>query len=132
MPLFNLLMTVKAPTPSNVIAPFVRLLANTIVKDGGVVRTVENLGVRRLPMRRKAKFADREGNRYFDDGRMINMRFDTNPNTLRELQRIVMLQEDVISNTVTREKDWSEYANVKKLKQNRFYDWEKHKLEPEP
>ncbi|GMH55766.1 hypothetical protein TrRE_jg10933 [Triparma retinervis] len=127
MPLFSLLMTVKAPTPSSIIAPFVKSLAKTIVGEGGVVRTVENLGVRRLPMRAKARFADREGNRYFDEGRLVNIRFDTNPATLREVQRIVKLQEAVISETITREKDVSREANVKKMKQNKFFDYHKHK-----
>ncbi|GMI48807.1 hypothetical protein TrCOL_g11379 [Triparma columacea] len=126
MPLFSLLMTVKSPTPSSTLAPFIRTLAKTIVGDGGVVRTVENLGVRRLPMRTKARFADREGNRYFDDARLVNIRFDTNPATLLELQRIVKLEEVVIKQTVTKEKDKSRLGNVKKMKQNMFYDHHKH------
>jgi len=61
MPLFSLLMTVKSPTPSSTIVPFVKLLANTIIKDGGVVRTVENLGIRQLPMRVKVSSRRSEG-----------------------------------------------------------------------
>ena len=55
------------------------------------------------------------------------MRFDTNPSTLREVQRVVRLQEDVIRDSLTKEKDLSEIANVKKLKQNKFVDFERHK-----
>lgn len=55
------------------------------------------------------------------------MRFDTNPSTLREVQRVVRLQEDVIRDSLTKEKDLSEIANVKKLKQNKFFDFERHK-----
>jgi hypothetical protein len=82
MPLFHTVLTAKATTAPAVLSTLFRAVASEVISAGGVVRTVENVGVRTLPERFKSKFADRNGIRYHYEGRFCTMRFDASPDTL--------------------------------------------------
>ena len=70
-----------------------------VVEHGGIVRSIQNHGVRQLPHRFKAKYADRDGNRYYERGRFISMFYDSSPHTMREVEAILNLNEEVLRNT---------------------------------
>ena len=70
-----------------------------IVNNGGIVRSIQNHGVRQLPHRFRAKYADREGNRYYEKGRFISVFYDANPGVMREVEGILNLDEQILRNT---------------------------------
>ena len=43
-----------------------------IVNNGGIVRSIQNHGIRQLPHRFKAKYTDSDGTRYYEKGRFIS------------------------------------------------------------
>lgn len=70
-----------------------------IVNNGGIVRSIQNHGVRQLPHRFRAKYADRDGNRYYEKGRFISVFYDANPTVMREVEGILNLDEQILRNT---------------------------------
>merc|ERR1712194_537942 len=69
------------------------------VNNGGIVRSVQNHGIRQLPHRFKAKYSDQEGNRYFERGRFISVFYDANPHVMREVEGILTLNDEILRNT---------------------------------
>ena len=69
----------------------VKNISNKVVAQGGIVRSIQNHGIRRLPHRFKAKYADREGNRYYKDGRFFSIYYDANPIVQKEVDGILKL-----------------------------------------
>jgi small subunit ribosomal protein S6 len=70
-----------------------------VVQSGGIVRSIQNHGIRQLPHRFKAKYADMEGNRYYEKGRFISVFYDASPSTMREVEGILNLNEEILRNT---------------------------------
>ena len=70
-----------------------------IVNNGGIVRSIQNHGVRQLPHRFRAKYADREGNRYYEKGRFIPVYYDASPGIMRQVEGILNLDEQILRNT---------------------------------
>jgi ribosomal protein S6 len=75
-----------------------------IVNEGGIVRSIQNHGIRQLPHRFKAKYADRDGNRYYEKGRFISVFYDASPSTMRQVEGILNLDEQILRNTHLRAK----------------------------
>mmetsp|Transcript_23496 Transcript_23496/g.46760 ORF Transcript_23496/g.46760 Transcript_23496/m.46760 type:complete len:113 (+) Transcript_23496:357-695(+) len=70
-----------------------------IVNNGGIVRSIQNHGVRQLPHRFRAKYADREGNRYYEKGRFVSVFYDASPGIMRQVEGILNLDEQILRNT---------------------------------
>ena len=120
MPLFQTIMTAKATMTPLAMSNLSKAIATEVIKAGGVVRTVENLGIRQLPYRFKSRFADRNGIRYHYDGRFLAMRFDASPDTLSEVERLISSDDDVLRYFSTRPVEPETKANVNKWKKNEF------------
>jgi ribosomal protein S6 len=74
-------------------------VAVEVVTGGGIVRGIHNHGFRDLAHRFKAKFADKEGKRYYEIGRFISIYYDANPATMRGVEQILKLDEEILRNT---------------------------------
>lgn len=74
-------------------------VSHKIVENGGIVRSIQNHGIRQMPHRVKSKYADREGNRYYEKGRFISVFYDSNPVTARQVETILNLNEEILRNT---------------------------------
>jgi len=122
MPLFQTVMTAKSTTSPATLCTLMKSITSTVLSTGGVVRTVENMGVRQLPTRFKSKFADRNGVRYHSDGRFVAIRFDASPDTMETVSSIIKMEEDVLRHTTTRPVEPEAAANVNKWKRNPFLD----------
>jgi small subunit ribosomal protein S6 len=70
-----------------------------VVQSGGIVRSIQNHGIRQLPHRFKAKYADIDGNRYYEKGRFISVFYDASPATMRQVEGILNLNEEILRNT---------------------------------
>lgn len=94
-----------------------REISLKVVNNGGIVRSIQNHGIRQLPHRFKAKYADSEGQRYFEKGRFISVFYDANPKTMREVEGILNLNEEILRNTHL--KATNKFLDVSNLVENR-------------
>lgn len=88
-----------------------------IVKNGGIVRSIQNHGVRQLPHRFRAKYADREGNRYYEKGRFISVFYDANPSVMRQVEDILNLDEQILRNTHLKARN--KFMDVNNVRENK-------------
>jgi len=95
-------------------------VAHKIIDGGGIVRGVQNHGIRSLPHRFKAKHPDREGNRYYENGRFVSIYYDCNPRTMRDIESILSKNEEVLRQThlKVRNKLWD--VNIDKEDKNPY------------
>ena len=95
-------------------------LSHKVVESGGIVRSIQNHGIRNLPHRFKAKYADSEGNRYYEKGRFISVYYDSNPATQKEVETILRLDEQVLRNTHLKARNKLWYVNIAKEEKNPY------------
>ncbi|KDQ53595.1 hypothetical protein JAAARDRAFT_72542 [Jaapia argillacea MUCL 33604] len=90
MPFYQMLCIAAHYPEYRHIKDLVRLCAKHVMEPGGVVRSIDYYGTRTLPQRmhRHAQ--------YFTTGDYWTMHFDTNPATLRELNRMMRQDPRVI------------------------------------
>ena len=88
----------------NTLTALMKDVSLKIVNEGGIVRSIQNHGIRQLPHRFKAKYADRDGNRYYEKGRFISVFYDASPSTMRQVEGILNLDEQILRNTHLRAK----------------------------
>eukprot|EP00581_Thalassiosira_minuscula_P014678 CAMPEP_0183719040 /NCGR_PEP_ID=MMETSP0737-20130205/12136_1 /TAXON_ID=385413 /ORGANISM="Thalassiosira miniscula, Strain CCMP1093" /LENGTH=136 /DNA_ID=CAMNT_0025948717 /DNA_START=78 /DNA_END=488 /DNA_ORIENTATION=+ len=99
MVFYECMMTAKNTSHYNILTALMKEISLKIVNNGGIVRSIQNHGIRQLPHRFKAKYADREGNRYYEKGRFISVFYDSNPTVMREVEGILNLNEEILRNT---------------------------------
>ena len=83
MPQYNLFLFLKSYATPQTSTNLLRSLSRTVISSGGVVRSIENAGLRKMPHRVKAKFQDSKGVRYHDELRLVSMRFIASPGEIR-------------------------------------------------
>jgi ribosomal protein S6 len=88
-------------------------VAKEVVAGGGVVRSIHNHGIRLLPHRFKAKFPDKQGNRYFFQGRFISVYYDANPSTMRLVEQVLKMDEEVLRNTHLKARSTLDFVNLR-------------------
>jgi ribosomal protein S6 len=91
-----------------------------VVKGGGIVRAVHNHGIRSLPHRFRAKYADKEGNRYYSKGRFISIYYDSNPATMKQVEQTLTLQEEVLRNTHLKARSILDFVNISREERNPY------------
>ena len=91
---------------------------HTVLSSGGVVRSIENVGIRKMPHRVKSKFQDAQGIRYHNEARLVSMRFVSNPSALMSINRAIREETHVIRSSVNREKGEVEVAKGERLRRN--------------
>lgn len=84
------------------LSDLVKRVAKEVVKGGGVVRAVHNHGIRTLPQRFKARYSDSRGIRYYEKGRFFSIYYDANPATLRQVDQVLTIDEEVLRSTQVR------------------------------
>lgn len=77
----------------------VKDLSHKVVGSGGIVRSIQNHGVRDLPHRFRANFPDKEGNRYYKKGRFISVYYDASPACMKEVETAIRRSDVVLRNT---------------------------------
>lgn len=104
----------------NQLNDLVKKISHKVVSSGGIVRSVQNHGIRDLPHRFKAKFADREGNRYYKKGRFFSIYYDSNPVTQKEVDGILKMDEQVLRNTHLKARNKLWYVNIAREEKNPY------------
>jgi ribosomal protein S6 len=91
-----------------------------VVKGGGIVRAIHNHGIRNLPHRFRAKYADKEGNRYYSKGRFVSIYYDSNPATMKQVEQTLTVQEEVLRNTHIKARSVLDYVNISREERNPY------------
>ena len=99
-------------TDFHALSDIMKKMALEVVENGGIVRAVHNHGIRSLPHRFKARYADKEGNRYYSNGRFVSFYYDSNPATMRQVEQVLKLEEDVLRNTHLKARSILDYVNI--------------------
>lgn len=84
------------------------------------MRSVQNHGIRNLPHRFKAKYADREGNRYYEKGRFFSIYYDSNPLTQKVVDGILKMDEQVLRNTHLKARNKLWFVNIAREDKNPY------------
>lgn len=95
-------------------------VSHEVVEGGGIVRGIHNHGIRDLPHRFKAKFPDKQGNRYYYKGRFLSLYYDSNPATMRLVEQILTMDENVLRNTHLRARSVLDAVNISREERNPF------------
>jgi len=91
-----------------------------VVESGGIVRGVQNHGIRQLPHRFKAKFPDKAGNRYYEEGRFVSVYYDSSPKTMREVEMILRKDEEILRQTHLKLRNKMDYVNMSREDKNPY------------
>ena len=92
-----------------------------IVDNGGIVRSIQNHGVRQFPHRVKAKYPDyKTGQRYYENGRFVSIWYDANPTTLREVTKILDMNDQVLRNTHLKARSKLDYITMERVDKNPY------------
>mmetsp|Transcript_36068 Transcript_36068/g.75811 ORF Transcript_36068/g.75811 Transcript_36068/m.75811 type:complete len:135 (-) Transcript_36068:265-669(-) len=117
MVFYECMMTAKNTSHYNILTALMKEVSLKIVNNGGIVRSIQNHGIRQVPHRFKAKYADREGNRYYEKGRFISVFYDANPNVMRQVEGILNLNEEILRNTHLRATN--KFMDVNNMRENK-------------
>uniref|UniRef100_A0A7S2S5L1 Ribosomal protein S6 n=1 Tax=Eucampia antarctica TaxID=49252 RepID=A0A7S2S5L1_9STRA len=96
MVFYECVITTRNTASFAILTRLVKNVSHKVVSNGGIVRSVQNHGIRDLPYRFKAKYPDGEGNRYYKKGRFFSIFYDASPKTQKEVESILKLDEDNI------------------------------------
>jgi ribosomal protein S6 len=91
----------------------VKTVSHEIIKGGGIVRSVHNHGIRSLPHRFQARFPDKRGNRYYYKGRFLSIYYDSNPSTMKQVEQLLKMDEEVLRNTHLKARSILDFANLR-------------------
>jgi ribosomal protein S6 len=95
-------------------------VSHEVVGNGGIVRAIHNHGIRDLPHRFKAKFPDKQGNRYYQKGRFISVYYDSSPATMRQVEQVLKMDEEVLRNTHLKTRSILDFVNIAREERNPF------------
>ena len=83
-----------------------------VVENGGIVRSVQNHGIRKFPHRFKAKYPDiLTQQRYYEQGRFISFYYDANPSTLKQIETILNMNDQILRHTHLRSRSKLDWVN---------------------
>jgi ribosomal protein S6 len=91
-----------------------------VVEGGGIVRGIHNHGIRALPHRFKAKYTDQRGIRYYEKGRFLSIYYDANPTTMRMVEQVLTMDEEVLRNTHLKARSILDQVNIQREERNPF------------
>ena len=87
MPLYEQIIVAMPKTTAQSLVELFKKYTKTIISNGGVVRGIENHGIRPLPEKAKRKYATISGERIVWDARYVSTHIDASPATLVEVDR---------------------------------------------
>ena len=96
-------------------------ISHKIVENGGLVRSIQNHGIRQFPHRVQAKNPDYiTGQRYFDKGRYISVYYDSNPSTRAQVQKILTMNDQVLRNTHLKARSKLDLITIQRPERNPY------------
>ena len=96
-------------------------LSMKIVDQGGIVRSIQNHGIRQFPHRVQAKNPDyKTGQRYYPKGRFISLYYDASPAALKEVEKALNLNDQVLRKTHLKARSKVDWINMQDPKKNPY------------
>jgi ribosomal protein S6 len=96
-------------------------VSHKIVDNGGIIRSVQNHGVREFPHRVQAKYPDyKTGQRYYEKGRYISLYYDASPNTIKDVEKILSMNDQVLRNSHLKARSKLDYISIQKEDKNPY------------
>ena len=96
-------------------------VSHKIVENGGIVRSIQNHGIREFPHRLKDKYPDfRTGQRYYEKGRYISLYYDANPTTLQAVTTILSRSDHVLRANHLKARSKLDFITTQRLDKNPY------------
>jgi ribosomal protein S6 len=96
-------------------------VSHKIVDNGGIVRSIQNHGIREFPHRYMSKYADfTTGQRYYDKGRYISVYYDANPKTLAQVEKILSMNDQVLRMVHLKARSKLDFVTIQRQDRNPY------------
>lgn len=104
-----------------VLSAMMKQASMTVVENGGIVRSIQNHGIRQFPHRVKAKYPDfKTGQRYYEKGRFISMWYDASPATLSKVEKTFQMNDQVLRNTHLKARSKLDWITRERMDKNPY------------
>lgn len=90
MPLYEIMCVLRAGAEAPALTSMFKRAATKVTERGGIIKSLENLGVRPLAQRMKAH------QQYHTEGRYVRLFTYASPEALKEIEHVLRINEDVI------------------------------------
>ena len=115
MPLYHQIVTASARASPAALADLLRHCAKQITASGGIVRSCEHHGVKRLPHRVRSRHASAgDDGRYHHIGHRVAFFFDCGPAALPRVEQTLRMHADVLRFTTLRRPATMDLVNSNK------------------
>lgn len=103
------------------LSAMVKQVSHKIVENGGIVRSIQNHGIRQFPHRVQAKNPDLiTGHRYFEKGRFVSVYYDSNPTTRAQVDRILSMNDQVLLRTHLKARSKLDWISMQRMDKNPY------------
>ena len=103
------------------LSELMKTISHKIVENGGIVRSIQNHGIRQFPHRVQAKNPDYiTGQRYFEKGRYISLYYDSNPSTRAQVEKILSMNDQVLRNTHLKARSKLDLITIQRPERNPY------------
>jgi small subunit ribosomal protein S6 len=117
MVFYECVLSTKHTTHFKALTVMMKEVSMKVVENGGIVRSIQNHGLRTFPHRFKAKYPDYlTQQRYYEQGRFISVYYDANPTTLKQVENLLNMNDQVLRVTHLKSRsklDWINYKHDK-------------------
>uniref|UniRef100_A0A7S1YM88 30S ribosomal protein S6 n=1 Tax=Grammatophora oceanica TaxID=210454 RepID=A0A7S1YM88_9STRA len=120
MVFYECVITAKNTAPFYQLTSLMKEISLKVVENGGIVRSVQNHGIRDLAHRFRARHPDRDGTRLFQKGRFISVYYDSSPAIQEEVGEILVMDENVLRATHLRARNKLDTINNPYQKKNPY------------
>ncbi|CAJ1945904.1 unnamed protein product [Cylindrotheca closterium] len=121
MVFYELVLSTKHSTHFQALSAMMKQISHKVVENGGIVRSIQNHGIRQFPHRVQAKNPDLiTGQRYFEKGRYISIYYDSNPTTRAQVDRILSMNDQVLRKTHLKARSKLDWINTKRMDKNPY------------
>mmetsp|Transcript_745 Transcript_745/g.1686 ORF Transcript_745/g.1686 Transcript_745/m.1686 type:complete len:146 (+) Transcript_745:278-715(+) len=120
MVFYECLITTKNSASKRALTDLTKAISSAVIDGGGIVRGVQNHGVRELPHFFRARQTDREGDRYYRRGRFLSIYYDCDPVTLQDVKLALQMDEGVLRHTTLRPRTSLDIVNGTNPKKNPY------------
>ncbi|KAG7352203.1 ribosomal protein S6 [Nitzschia inconspicua] len=121
MVFYECVLTTKHATHFKALTALMKQVSYKVVENGGIVRSIQNHGVRQLPHRFQAKYPDYlTQQRYYDKGRFISIYYDANPGTLKQVENIISLNDQVLRVTHLKARSKLDFITMERQDKNPY------------
>lgn len=92
-----------------------------VVDNGGIIRSIQNHGIRQFPHRVQAKNPDyKTGQRYYEKGRFVSVYYDANPTTQQQVQVLLGMNDQVLRQSHLRARSKLDYISMQNPHKNPY------------